>query len=90
MEICGIFIRGRKDVEKTSVLTFDHVYHDIRRFRVARGTSVISTMWKFHFVDDQDRSVFRSFHSDTRLVVVVDHAPLSIPEDEAGRLGRRD
>lgn len=72
------------------ILTFDHVYHDIRRSRVARGTSVISTMGKFHFVDDQDRPVFRSFNPHTWLVVVVDHAPLSIPEDEAGRLGRCD
>lgn len=72
------------------ILTFDHVYHDIRRSRVARGTSVISIMGKFHFVDDQDRPVFRSFNPHTWLVVVVDHAPLSIPEDEAGRLGRCD
>lgn len=90
MEIWNIYQAELDWEERMSVLTFDHVYHDIRRFRVARGTSVISTMWKFHFVDNQDRSVFRSFHSDTRLVVVVDHAPLSIPEDEAGRLGRRD
>lgn len=76
--------------KKHYLLTFDHVYHDVRRLGVARWTSVISTVGKFHFVHDQDRPVFRRLDPHASLVVVVDHAPLPIPEDEAGRLGRCD
>lgn len=71
------------------LLTFDNVYHDVGRSRVARRASIIRAMRELYFLDDEYGAVSRRFDSNTRLVVVVYHASLAIPEYVAGRLSGR-